>query len=157
MKDIGSLGEALIARWLEIQNYELLQQNWRCRWGEIDIIARNKIDNTVAFVEVKTRSRNNWDENGLGAVNSNKQQKIWKTASLFLAKYPQFAELPCRFDVALVSYNCLAQPQGIPLRISRQDAEIDLREMVQLDLGQCVIIGQYRLAIESYLESAFDG
>ena len=152
MKDIGSLGEALIARWLEIQNYELLQQNWRCRCGEIDIIARNEINNTVAFVEVKTRSRNNWDENGLLAVNSNKQQKIWKTASLFLAKYPQFAEFPCRFDVALVSYKCLSQ--------SRQDAEktkIDLKKMVQLDIGQCVIIGQYQLTIEDYLESAFDG
>ncbi|MDJ0588877.1 MAG: YraN family protein [Pleurocapsa sp. MO_226.B13] len=151
MKDIGGLGERLVVRWLKIQNYHLLGQNWRCRWGEIDIIALDKESNTIAFVEVKTRSKNNWDENGLLAVDYNKQDKIWKTASLFLAEYPQLAELPCRFDVALVSYKkCFA-----PRRLSSNEGR-DAKEIAQIDIGQSVTMEQYHLTIENYLQSAFE-
>ena len=149
MNKIGTLGEELVSRWLELQNYSLLEQNWRCRWGEIDIIAQYERSKTLSFVEVKTRSKNNWDEGGLLAVDFTKQEKIIKTASLFLAKYPQFAELSCRFDVALVSYkNSLAQ--------KRQDLENYAEEVTQITIGQPVIIGQYKITIENYLQSAFE-
>ena len=62
MKDIGTLGEELVIRWLG-QSCDLLKQNWRCRWGEIDLIVRDKKEQTIIFVEVKTRSQNNWDQN----------------------------------------------------------------------------------------------
>ena len=104
MQDIGALGEQLIVRWLELHNCKILQQNWRCRWGEIDIIAQDGKDKTILFVEVKTRSKTNWDEDGLLAINSTKQEKIINTASLFLAKYSHLADFPCRFDAALISY-----------------------------------------------------
>ena len=149
MKDIGSLGEKLVGKWLYLQNYDLLQQNWRCRWGEIDIIAQDKVDRIIVFVEVKTRSQNNWDENGLLGVNTAKQGKIIKTASLFLAKHPQLAELPCRFDVALVNY------KKYPLLRSK-DTEINIGEITRLTIGQPVVVKQYQLTIESYLESAFE-
>ena len=149
MKDIGSLGEKLVGKWLYLQNYDLLQQNWRCRWGEIDIIAQDKVDRIIVFVEVKTRSQNNWDENGLLGVNTAKQGKIIKTASLFLAKHPQLAELPCRFDVALVNY------KKNPLLRSK-DTEINIGEITRLTIGQPVVVKQYQLTIESYLESAFE-
>ena len=149
MKDIGSLGEKLVGKWLYLQNYDLLQQNWRCRWGEIDIIAQDKVDRIIVFVEVKTRSQNNWDENGLLGVNTAKQGKIIKTASLFLAKHPQLAELPCRFDVALVNY------KKNPLLRSK-DTEINIGEITRLTIGQPVVVRQYQLTIESYLESAFE-
>ncbi|MGB5632066.1 MAG: YraN family protein, partial [Waterburya sp.] len=42
MNKIGTLGEQLIGKWLQLQNYELLSQNWRCSWGEIDLIAQDK-------------------------------------------------------------------------------------------------------------------
>ena len=148
MKDIGSLGEQLTAKWLELQNYDLLEQNWSCRWGEIDIIARCQNDNTIAFVEVKTRSKGNWDEGGLLAVNPAKQQKMIKTASLFLVKNPQLAELPCRFDVALVSCKkCLTH--------RRRDTK-EIRVMTRLNLGEWVIIKQYQMCIEDYIQSAFE-
>ena len=165
MKDIGGLGERLVVRWLKIQNYHLLGQNWRCRWGEIDIIALDKESNTIAFVEVKTRSQNNWDENGLLAVDYNKQDKIWKTASLFLAKYPQLAELPCRFDVALVSYQkCLAQRRlssnegrdVYPRMRAEEIARTNFQDIARLELGQSVVIEPYQLTIENYLKSAFE-
>jgi putative endonuclease len=148
MKEIGKLGEKLVAQWLKIQNYEILQHNWRCRWGEIDLVILEPQDKAIAFVEVKTRSQNNWDANGLFSVDSSKQQKIIQTASLFLAKYPQLAELPCRFDVALVSYQILNES------VSQNIAKI--QQVTQLSLGQSYVIGQYQLAIENYLTSAFD-
>ena len=153
MQKIGILGEKIVGKWLESQNYGLLQQNWRCRWGEIDIIAQSKVSKTIAFVEVKTRSKNNWDEGGLLAIDAVKQEKIIKTASLFLARYPQFAEFPCRFDVALVSYKSLS--------LRRKDAEKretkrDDEEVARPSLGKPVAIEQYHLTIESYLQSAFE-
>ena len=148
MKEIGKLGEKLVEQWLKNQNYEILQQNWRCRWGEIDLVILNPQDKAIAFVEVKTRSQNNWDANGLFAVDSSKQQKIIQTASLFLAQHPQLAELPCRFDVALVSYQILDEP------VSQNIAKI--QQATELSLGQSFVIGKYQLAIENYLTSAFD-
>ncbi len=170
MKEIGIWGEKLVGRWLQIQDYELLQQNWRCRWGEIDLIAQDRVSKAIAFVEVKTRSKNNWDENGLLAIDSAKQEKIIKTASLFLAKYSQLAELPCRFDVALVSYKkCFVQRGQTPRRrqaqdkgLSRmyadlaEDAKINVKEIARLTIGQAVNIEQWQITIENYLQSAFD-
>ena len=168
MKKIGALGEELVCRWLELQNYSLLQQNWRCRWGEIDIIAQNRDSKTLAFVEVKTRSRNNWDEGGLLAVNATKQEKIIKTASMFLTKHPQLAELPCRFDVALVSYGNLSlrRNSSIPLRLSatrgleqdakKRETKLDSKKVAQITIGEAVIVGQYELTIENYIQSAFE-
>ncbi|MGF1588889.1 MAG: YraN family protein [Pleurocapsa sp.] len=146
MKEIGTLGEQLIGQWLQLQNYELLQQNWRCRWGEIDLIAQDKINSAIAFVEVKTRSHHNWDEDGLLAINSIKQHKILQTAALYLAKYPQLADLPCRFDVALVSYQT---HYGV-------NNSLEIKKLNQLAIGQPVFIQGYRLTIKSYLQSAFD-
>lgn len=146
MQEIGKLGEELITRWLQIQNYRILQKNWRCRWGEIDLIALDRVENAIAFVEVKTRSKNNWDENGLLAISFGKQRKIWQTASLFLAKYPHLAELPCRFDVGLVS--CRAG--------GSTNNPTDFQQITRLKIGQPVVVKHYQLTIESYLQSAFD-
>ena len=147
MKKVGTLGEQLTERWLQLQNYELLEQNWRSRWGEIDLIVRNKAS-TIAFVEVKTRSYRNWDEDGLRAIDSIKQQKIVQTASLYLAKHPQLAELPCRFDVALVRYHKLGK--------SADSSLVNFQQITRLDLGQPVICDRYQLVLANYLQSAFD-
>ena len=107
MQQIGELGEKLVALWLEFKGYKVLHQRWRCRWGEIDLIAQEKSTAILIFVEVKTRSQGNWDADGLLSVNFAKQQKIAKTAAIFLARNPHLAEYPCRFDVALVSHRQL--------------------------------------------------
>lgn len=148
MRKIGTLGEKLIARWLQLQNYDLIQRNWHCRWGEIDLIAQDKLTRVIVFVEVKTRSKNNWDENGLHAVSYSKQQKLIKTASLFLAKYPRLAELPCRFDVAIVGY------QTFPEQIAH--STLNLEKITQLNIGQAVTLDNCQLTIKNYIQSAFD-
>ena len=148
MKEIGTLGEQLIGRWLQLQNYDLIQRNWHCRWGEIDLIAQDKLTHAIAFVEVKTRSKNNWDENGLLAVNHSKQQKLLKTASLFIAKYPKLAELPCRFDVGIVGY------QTFPEKNAKSSLTIE--QITQLNIGQSATLANFQLTIINYIQSAFD-
>lgn len=98
--DIGVLGEDFIAQWLQSSNWKIMHRRWRCRWGEIDIIATNL--DTLAFIEVKTRSASSWDAGGVLAITPQKQAKLWKTAQSFLATYQEFADYACRFDVALV-------------------------------------------------------
>ncbi|MEM7593756.1 MAG: YraN family protein [Cyanobacteria bacterium P01_A01_bin.83] len=147
MKEIAVFGEQLIARWLELQNYDLLEQNWRCRWGEIDLIAQERATKAIAFTEVKTRSLFNWDADGLLAVNAAKQHKLLQTASLFLAQYPHLAQLPCRFDVGLVSYSYHKSPRHNSPPLSQID---------HLNIGQPIMIDRYQLTIRDYLEAAFD-
>jgi len=148
MKEIGTLGEQLVARWLQLKNYELLEHNWHCRWGEIDLIAQDQTSGAIAFVEVKTRRAYNWDADGLLAIDPNKQQKLIKTASLFLSKHPLLAELPCRFDVALVSYQS---------SVSKSiNIDSDLAQISLLEIDQTVTVDSYQLAIKDYLAAAFD-
>ncbi len=108
---IGQGGEALVQQYLLEQGWQIHQQNWHSRWGEIDIIAQ--CDRTLAFVEVKTRKQfhkakalpTGWDAGGVLAVSLSKQEKLIKTAVLFLMENPELNELNCRFDIALVSYS----------------------------------------------------
>ena len=51
MPDIGELGEQLVAGWLQTQDWVILHHRWRCRWGEIDLIAqRDTREKDVRFV-----------------------------------------------------------------------------------------------------------
>jgi putative endonuclease len=114
--DLGLYGEQLVETWLAQQNWQILHRRWSSRWGEIDLIAQGyshqgsaKLSGQMlAFIEVKTRSQGNWDADGLLSITRSKQKKLWTTARLFLARHPSLANVPCRFDIALVS--CHAKP-----------------------------------------------
>lgn len=141
---LGSLGEDFVARWAEAQGWVILERQWRCRWGELDIVMAQRSPNSeqwalIAFVEVKTRSSGNWDENGALAITPQKQAKLWRTAELFLSDYPALVELPCRFDVVLVT--------GQRLR-----GEIDL---AQVDGEAVAIASGYKLTLHEYIPAAF--
>ncbi len=99
-KDLGTAGEIFVADLLKQNGWEILATQWRCRWGELDIVARDR--QWLIFVEVKTRSDRNWDNNGLLAITATKQRKLLHTAMNFLQQHPNLANLPCRFDLALV-------------------------------------------------------
>ena len=91
----GWAGEENPARWLAAGGWEILARNWRCPWGEADIIARK--DGIVAFVEVKTRSRGCL-ASPLEAIGPAKQRRLLKTAWLWLEQTGN-GDQP-RFDAA---------------------------------------------------------
>lgn len=95
-KKIGETGEALACRLLIEQGYCIEAQNFRCRTGEIDIIARK--GEVLAFVEVKARSGTAY---GLPceAVNCKKRRRILRTAEYFLLLNPRYSELQPRMDI----------------------------------------------------------
>ncbi len=102
MATVGELGEELVARWLELQGWKILQRRWRSRWGEIDLIAFLEKSDTIAFVEVKTRSGGSWDSGGRLAIDRRKQERLYNAASYFLSLNPRWSDAICRFDVACV-------------------------------------------------------
>lgn len=99
-QNIGDIGEEYAVKFLIKKKYNILERNYRKRYGEIDIIAENK--NYIVFVEVKTRHTASMTS-AADAVNRQKQLKIIKTASLYLAENE--TEKFCRFDVCEVYVN----------------------------------------------------
>lgn len=97
MTALGAWGEGVVARALETKGYVILARNWRCRYGEIDIIASK--DGILALVEVKLRKNKRFG-NAYEAVDLHKQRKLFTTAELYLAQNP--THLQPRFDVVSV-------------------------------------------------------
>lgn len=98
----GALGERAAADYLLKNGFTVTDKNYRCRYGEIDIIAADS--HYIVFVEVKTRKDNSLFA-GREAVDARKQTKLIKTASIYLGSH-NVGELQPRFDVAeVVLYN----------------------------------------------------
>lgn len=95
----GAYYENLVAEYLKTQGYEILEKNYRCRIGEIDLIAKE--GETLVFVEVKYR-RDDKMGNPKEAVDRKKQKKISMTTSYYLMRECGRMDIPCRFDVAAV-------------------------------------------------------
>jgi putative endonuclease len=96
--DTGKRGEAIAAAYLERMGYVVLERNYRCRFGEIDIVARD--GTTVCFVEVKSRRSARYGDPQL-AVHAKKQEKMIRTARHYLAGRG-LEDRPARFDVAAI-------------------------------------------------------
>lgn len=90
----GAMGEILAARFLRDKGYGILSSNFRCRFGEIDIIASDK--RYLVFVEVKTR-REDSRYMPREAVTITKQRKLLQTAAMYMSRFPM--NLQPRFDV----------------------------------------------------------
>lgn len=94
----GKTGEDRVANYLRNQGALVAKRNYRCRFGEIDIIAQT--DEYILFVEVKTRRENSM-VSGVQAVDAHKQNRIMLTAQDYMVKTS--CELQPRFDVAEVT------------------------------------------------------
>lgn len=99
-KQLGSSGEMVAVEFLKSRGCRILQQNFRCRQGEVDIIASDK--DTICFVEVKTR-RSLAYGNGLEAVVWHKQQKLTRTAAFYLL-LKGWEDRKIRFDVISIDW-----------------------------------------------------
>lgn len=97
---VGTAYEKLAGEYLKQQGYEILEYNFRCRIGEIDMIAKDGA--YLVFVEVKYRSSGK-SGNPLEAVNQRKQRVISKVASYYCLTHGYPDTKPCRFDVVAIS------------------------------------------------------
>ena len=95
--NIGFKGEKAVVRYLRLRFYKILKRNYSTRWGELDIIAKNR--KYLCFVEVKTRSENSYGSPA-EYVDNYKQNRIIKTAYSYLKHNPTM--LMPRFDIAEV-------------------------------------------------------
>ena len=98
MKSRGDHAEQLAAAFLQKQGLKLLEQNYRCRFGEIDLILLDK--KTLVFAEVRLRTNQNFG-GAASSITAQKQTRIVHTAQHYLSM--QHNMPPCRFDVVLLN------------------------------------------------------
>jgi putative endonuclease len=95
----GRRGEALAADFLVAEGWTIAGRNFRCRCGEIDIIAER--GGVLAFVEVKS-----WEKMGPEelerSIGADKRRRIVETAKIFLSRHRKYNDWSVRFDVILV-------------------------------------------------------
>ena len=99
----GAWGEALAADFLRKHRYDVICAGYRCRFGEIDLIAKNR--KYLLFVEVKLRKTSKFAA-AHEFVDAHKQNRLRATAQMFLETYP--TKLQPRFDVIEIY-----APQGV--------------------------------------------
>ena len=97
MSKTGALAEQLAARYLQGQGLKLLQMNYSCRYGEIDLILQH--GDTHVFVEVRLRSGCAFG-GAAASIDGRKQAKLVRTAQHYLSNFQQLP--PCRFDAVLM-------------------------------------------------------
>ena len=103
---LGDRGENVAARFLRNQGYKILERNFRCDMGEVDIVARQ--GRTLVFVEVKTRAYD--DPTPEEQVNTTKQHQITKAAKFYLTRFGT-PQPPARFDVIAIVWPQGREPQ----------------------------------------------
>ena len=96
----GKDGEEKACNYRKSKKYKILEKNYRCLYGEIDIIA--KYNNTLVIIEVKYRKSAKFGK-GYEAVNYTKQQKIIKTLQYYINE--KNVKMPVRFDVISIDDN----------------------------------------------------
>ena len=97
---IGHLAEKKACDFLLAKGLHLIDRNYHCHCGEIDLIMHDKDD--IVFIEVRSRMSSNYGS-AIESINKNKQQKLIKSAKLYLQKRNWFEKVNCRFDVIGIS------------------------------------------------------
>lgn len=95
----GLHSERVVQWYLRLKGYSILAHRYKTKAGEIDLIARR--GRQLVFVEIKARQRRSEQAGEL--VSTHQQQRIQRAASIYIAKYPQFASLSLRFDVLIMA------------------------------------------------------
>jgi putative endonuclease len=99
-RSAGARYEAMALGHLQDAGLELIARNYHCRYGEIDLVMRER--DIVVFVEVRFRRMGRFGD-GIDSVNAGKRAKLVRAASAFLAEHPRLADATCRFDVLAIS------------------------------------------------------
>ena len=100
----GALYEDIALAHLQRAGLRLIERNFTCRLGELDLIMQ--CDATLVFVEVRYRrasaARLNYGD-GVDSISASKRTRLLRAAAMFLSTYPRFANSTCRFDVIAIS------------------------------------------------------
>lgn len=99
---LGAQAEQAAAEHLTRQGLILLERNYRCRGGEIDLVMRDGA--TLVFVEVRARARSDFG-GAAASITASKQARIILAARHYLAQHR--VDAPCRFDAVLIQAGCL--------------------------------------------------
>lgn len=104
---LGKLGEKITEEYLLNKGYTVLARNWRCEYGEVDLVMLK--DKALVFVEVKTRKGTSmgWPEE---SVTIMKQEHLIQTSEAFIDEHPQYAERPWQIDVISILVKSLVEP-----------------------------------------------
>ena len=94
---LGQAAEAAAAQFLQSQQLNILLRNYRCRMGELDLVAMDSAG-TLVIAEVRLRSRANYG-GGAASVDHRKQRRLIRASKHLLATRPQLARCAVRFDV----------------------------------------------------------
>ena len=108
-RKIGTVYEDAAAAFLEREGCRILEHGFRCRGGEIDLIARD--GKYLVFAEVKYRAGKG-SGSGPEAVDMRKQLRISKAALFYLARYQIPPDTPCRFDVIAIDGGKMRRIRG---------------------------------------------
>ncbi len=95
---LGRGGELLALVWLTVTGHRLLDRNWRCSAGELDLVVERSGE--VVFVEVKTRSSAAFG-GAVAAVDRRKQERMVRAAEIYCSTH-DLNDRPCRFDVMAI-------------------------------------------------------
>jgi len=95
---VGRTGEDVAVQYLLQRGYYILERNYRCRFGEIDLVARD--GGTLTFIEVKTRRSRTFGP-AAAAVTYTKQRHLIKASQMYMVQHGKRDDL-CRFDVVTI-------------------------------------------------------
>ncbi len=98
-KLLGQQGEAVIAQHIQVLGWRIVAQNWRCKHGELDIVAYDQQE--LVFIEVRTRRGKDALQKALESVGPHKLQKLMNLSEAFIDLYfeGEVPPIPMRFDV----------------------------------------------------------
>ena len=99
-QDQGRLAESMALNMLRRRGWRVLNQNWSCKWGELDLVLQK--DRRLLVVEVKGRTAGHRDRNGLDAFHSSKRQRLARAISCWRAVHPDADQLLLQVTLALV-------------------------------------------------------
>ncbi|WP_019532516.1 YraN family protein [Paenibacillus ginsengihumi] len=110
-RQLGTAGEQAAENYVIGQGYVVLARNWRCRTGELDLVALE--GETLVFIEVRTRSAGSVSfGTPQESVDPRKRRKVLETARVYVHQH-RLHDRQIRFDVIAV----VADEQGVPIHI----------------------------------------
>lgn len=101
---IGQRAETLATQFLKNKGFSFIEANYRCQFGEIDIIMQDQDD--IVFIEVRSRSRVDYGT-AVESINKTKIKKLILTATHFLQKKKLLYRVHSRFDIVAIHYQAL--------------------------------------------------